>query len=98
MGAEKNVQALVSQSLRSRIMVSFALCAVAESEIHGEEWERAVQTIATIRQLVSEINLLIIEPHPIPVSTIREAGELAAELESRIQAIEAAIGPRKRYH
>ena len=95
MTSADNVQALVGKSLRNRIMVTYALCAVAESQAHGGEAATTLNTLKAIRGLIGEINILMSEPNGrISASTIREAGELATELEARTQAIEAAIGSK----
>ena len=93
MDSTENVHTLVAQSLRRRIMVTYALCAIAESDAQDGNWERAAQTVKAIRRLIAEINVLIFEPiDRIPAGTIHEAGELLAELENRTQSIEESIG------
>lgn len=95
MGAGENVQALVSRSLRSRVMVSCALCAVAEGEMRDGQLERALKTVQMVRKLIAEMALLVSEPNTISPNAIREAGEMLGELESRIATVEAGIGPGK---
>lgn len=75
-------------------MVSFALCAVAESQVHAGELHNAVGTVKSIRSLMNEVSLLLSEPVHLSPSAIHEAAELLAELESRTQAIESAM-PRR---
>lgn len=87
----ENIQALASQSLRSRIMVSYALCAVAESEIHNGEIQRAEETVKRVRSLLAEALLLVSGTSVSSVSVIREAAEMLAELEDRLSKIEASI-------
>ena len=94
MSSAENVQALVNQTLRNRIMVTYALCAVAEGEVYAGELQRTLRTVKAIRRLLAEINVLICGPSErVSPSSIREAGELLAELENRTQAIEASLGP-----
>lgn len=92
MEAGEDAPGLVSRPLRSRVMVCYALCAVAESEIQDGNPERARKTIETVRKLIAEIAALVSEPSPISSSAIRDAGELLAELESRVASLEAGIG------
>jgi hypothetical protein len=91
---DTDVQALVSRSLRNRVMVAYALCAMAEAEAHDGHLNRALQTVVAVRQLMAEIRILIGEPNTMSSSAVREAADLFAELETRIDAIEAAMGPR----
>ncbi|MGB7135024.1 MAG: hypothetical protein WBD46_07035 [Acidobacteriaceae bacterium] len=92
MGTSENVQALISRSLRSRVMVAYALCAVAEGEMRDGQLERALKTIQAVRKLIAEIAMLVSEPNTTAPNAIREAGEMLGELESRIASVEAAIG------
>ncbi len=79
MSSTESVQALIGRSLRTRIMVTYALCAVAESQAHAGETANTLNTLKAIRSMIGEINLLVSNPNGrIPASTIREAGELAA--------------------
>ncbi len=99
MGSTESTQALINQSLRSRIMATYALCAVAEDEIHASQLERPLQTVKAIRRMLSDINVLVYgSPNRLCASTIHEAAEMLAELENRTQAIEVAIGSSPRYH
>jgi uncharacterized membrane protein len=92
MGAGDDTQAMVSRSLRSRIMVAYALCAIAESEIQDGDLQRALKTTETVRKLIAEIALLVSDPNTISPSLIRETAEMLAELESRVVSVEAALG------
>ena len=67
-------------------MISYALCAVAESEIHDGDSGRALRTIQRVRKL------FVSEPNTISPSLIRDTGEMLAELERRIVHVETAIG------
>jgi hypothetical protein len=99
MGSTENVQALINQALRGRIMATYALCAVAEGEVYAGQLERTVQTVKAIRRMLSDINVLVCGPSDrLCISTIHEAAEMLADLENRTQAIEQAIGPPPRYH
>lgn len=92
MSAAEKVRLLVASSVRNRIMVCYALCAVAEGEIHEGDLSRASQTTRAIRSVMAEVALLISDPNTISPGVMRETAELVAELESRILGIEAAIG------
>lgn len=99
MSTGENIQALISQTLRNRIMATYALCAVAESEVHAGELERACQTVKAIRRMLSDINILVCTPADRPCSSaIHEAAEMLAELENRTQTIEQSIGPSRQFH
>lgn len=99
MGSTENVQAQINQAVRSRIMATYALCAIAEDEVYAGQLERTVQTVKAIRRMLSDINVLVCGPRDrLCVSTIHEAAEMLAELENRTQAIEQAIGPPSRFH
>lgn len=91
----EHVQALVSEPLRSRVMVASALSAIAESEARDGDVNRAWQTALTVRQLMSEIRTRLGEPNALSTSAVREAADLFAELEGRIVAVEAALAPRR---
>ena len=99
MGSSENVQAIINQSLRSRIMATYALCAVAEDEIHAGKSDRTLQTVKALRRMLSDINVLVCGPTDrLSLSVIHEAADMLAELENRTQAIEQAIGPPPRFH
>jgi hypothetical protein len=91
---DQDVQALVSKSLRSRVMVTYALCAIAEDQAQHGNLKRALKTALTVRYLMAEIGILVREPVTPSSSAVREAADLFAELESRIDAIEGSMGPR----
>ncbi len=78
-------------SLKTRIMTGYALCAIAESQIHAGELERAVKSVRAVRELVAEMNSLLDQPQQHSLSAIREARDTLVDLETRIQAVEAAI-------
>lgn len=98
MGSTENVQVLISQSLRSRFMATFALCAIAEDDVHTGRLERTIHTVKAIRRMLSDINVLVCGPDRLYAGTLHEAAEMLAELENRTQAIEQAIGPPHRFH
>ena len=98
MGRTESAHALITQSLKSRIMATYALCAIAEDDLNAGQLGKTPQTVQAIRRLLSDINVLICEPDHLCASTIQEAAEMLAELENRTQAIEQAIGPPLRLH
>jgi hypothetical protein len=99
MGGAGNVQALINQTLRSRILATYALCAVAEDEINAGQFNKTLQTVKAIRRMISDINVLACGPIDRPsLSDINEAADMLAELENRIQTIEQTIGPSPRFH
>jgi len=91
---DQDVQVLVSKSLRSRVMVAYALCAIAGDEAQDGHLNRALQTVSVVRQLMAEIRILVSEPNTLSSSAVQEAADLFAALESRSDAVEAAMGPR----
>jgi len=91
MGNTDNAKALINQTLRSRIMVTYALCAVAESEVHAGQLESSLQIVKTIRRMLSDINVLVSGPMDrLSLRTIHEAAEMLSELEIRTQANRAS--------
>ena len=84
-------QMSADKSLKARMMTGYALCAIAESQIHAGELERALKSIRAIREMVAEMNSLLDEPREYSLSAIREAKDTLADLETRLQAAEAAI-------
>ena len=92
MDSAEKVQCLLGVAMRSRIMISFAQCSVAERHLRTGREDDAVKTIGTIRDHIQQINVLLDGPQ-IPSSTaIREAAEMVAELETRFAKVEASIG------
>ena len=77
------------EAIRSRIMTSHALCAIAESEVHAGEMKMATGTISNTRKLIREIDALI--GTGMSVSAAHELAELLRELDHRLRNIEAAI-------
>jgi hypothetical protein len=99
MGSTENVLVLINQSLRSRIMATYALCAIAEDEINAGQLDRTLQMVKAIRRMLSDINVLVCGPtERLSLSVIHEAADMLAELENRTQAIEQAVGPPPRFH
>jgi hypothetical protein len=83
-----------SGSLHSRGTAVHALCAIAESEIHDGQLERAAITLNAIRRLVKEVITLANDPFITSApGAVREVSELLADLESRIQQVEAKFPP-----
>jgi hypothetical protein len=49
-------------------MVCYGLCAIAETEVHAGQVERAAGTVAAISNILHEINLLVADdPRQVPV-------------------------------
>lgn len=80
-------------ALKTRIMTGYALCAIAESQVHAGELERALRSIRAIREVVAEMTTLLSEPRQHSHIAIREAKDTLIDLETRIQAVEAALPP-----
>jgi hypothetical protein len=87
----ENVQAMVMGSLCHRIMVSHALCAIAESEIRDGDLGRAIKTMETVQDLIADVALLLSNPNGLSPGAIREAVELLGELDGQVASVEAAI-------
>jgi hypothetical protein len=93
MSSAESVRALVAKSLTNRIMVCYALCAIAEGELNDGDRDSTGQTLKAVRQLLVEITILVGGPEATSRNTIRGAIELLSELESLAQRIETAIRP-----
>jgi hypothetical protein len=60
-------------------MVCYGLCAIAETEVHAGQVERAAGTVAAISNILHEINLLVADdPRQVPV---RDLKKMLAELD-----------------
>lgn len=84
---------LAGSSLKTRIMTGFAVCAIAESHVRAGELERALKSIRVIREMIAEMTGLLDAPQQYSHSAIREARDTLVDLETRIQAVEAALPP-----
>ena len=92
MSTAKKIGALVAKSLHSRLMVSYSLCSVAESEIRDGQATRAMNTLKTIRVLIGEIEMLTASPDSeSSITERREGEELLEEVRKRAGLIETAI-------
>ncbi|HEY1759441.1 MAG TPA: hypothetical protein VGG72_28975 [Bryobacteraceae bacterium] len=76
-----SIQALAEKTLRSRIMVCYGLCAIAESEVHAGQIARATGSIQAIRQVLRDINLLTTDPRTLSEEPIRNLNEMLEELD-----------------
>jgi site-specific recombinase XerC len=52
MSAAENAQTLVNRNVRSRIVVCYGLCAIAETEVRAGQVERAAGTASTATLLL----------------------------------------------
>lgn len=77
-------------ALRTRVMIAYALCSVAVSEVHAGELEAAGETVRGIRGIIGEINAAL-DVQTVSASTVRELAEFSRELEHTTRNIEAAI-------
>lgn len=68
----------MDRSIRSRIMVCYGLCAIAHSEVHSRQLERATGTLEAIRKNLQEINLLT---SPETTNALPELREMLGELD-----------------
>ena len=71
------------EALRATVMVSHALAAIAESEIHAGQFETASQTIANVRRSIADANSLF-DP-AMSTSEAHELGEILRELDHRLR-------------
>jgi hypothetical protein len=77
------------EAIRSRVMVSHALCAIAESELHAGEMTMAAGTISSARILIQEINALV--GPGMSGGAADELAEFLRELDHRLRNIDTAI-------
>jgi hypothetical protein len=91
---DDEVRALVGNPLRSRAMIAYALCVIAEEQIHARQQVRASETIRSVREIIAGISKQIDEDTSrIPLGDVREAQELLCGVDERIVAIEALVIP-----
>lgn len=81
----------IADAIRTRVMVSHALCAIAESETHAGETTKAQETVRAIRGIIRELGLDVEEQ--LPASAVRELIDFCYELEKGIGKIEAVMKP-----
>jgi len=91
MGNADDARAQSAESLRSRVMTAYALCAIAESDLHAGEINRATQTAKTVRELIEEINRLASDVSQLSSSALRDLSEFSTELERRVQKIDGTL-------
>ncbi len=91
MSAAEYLQAPTGKDIRSRVMVCSGLCAIARSEVHAMQIERASGTLAAIRQILQETNLLIAEPCNLPGDQVRDLKDMVDELDRLTWDIGRAI-------
>jgi hypothetical protein len=89
-GGSDERKASTAEELRSQIMISFALCALAESEIHAGRYDRAVIHLARSQVAATEI-LDRIGGGTVSLSAAYELLELMWEAHHRARSIESAI-------
>jgi hypothetical protein len=89
--AVENLQQLTERSIRSRVLVCYGLCAVANSEVKVGQFERATGTVQAVRKNLEEINLLTAEPQNILGAPIRNLKEMLDELDHWAWKIGRAI-------
>ena len=89
--AAENIQALAEKTLRSRIMVCYGLCAIAESEVHAKQIARATGTVEAIRRILADINLLATDPLALSETPVRNLKEMLDDLDHWTWRIGRAI-------
>jgi hypothetical protein len=90
-----DVRNLVGKPLRSRAMIAYALCVIAEEEMRAGRQMKALETISLIRRIVADISVqLDSDTSARPISDVRGAQELMSGVDERLNAIEALLGPR----
>jgi ATP/maltotriose-dependent transcriptional regulator MalT len=97
MNVPVNMQRLLGQSLRSRVMSCHALCAIAESDVGAGQLDRAVKTVQSIRRLLGEISALTTEPDRISSTTALQLSGLLLERDGRTTKIEALLRKSGQY-
>jgi len=84
--------AMIGNALRSRALMTNALCAVAEEEIYAGRLAGAEETVRSVRRLLADIDLLLSgdTPHLAP-GTLSEVSDLLAGLNDRIGTLELRL-------
>lgn len=90
-----NSQKLRIETIRNRIMVGHALCAIAESHLHAQMRQEAHDLLLRIREENAKINHLLSEVQPISRSEKSELAEMLLELRERTLKIEAMARPKE---
>jgi hypothetical protein len=90
---DDHVRALVQRPLRSRAMIAYALCLIAEEEIHAGRPIKACETINSVRRIVEDIWMQLGgDTSRMPIGDAREAEEVLCDVDQRLRAIEALFG------
>jgi hypothetical protein len=89
-----DVRTLAGKRLTSRAMIAFALCQIAEEELHAGQQMRAWETISSVRRITADIERQISgDASALPLGDLREAAELLCGVDERLEAIEAFFAP-----
>jgi hypothetical protein len=89
------VRNLVGKPLRSRAMISYALCVIAEEEMTAGRPVKALETISMVRRIVADISFQLDgDACAMPIADVRGAEELLCEVDEQLSAIEILLSPR----
>jgi len=88
MNSANDVQVLLE---RQRVLVSQALCTVAEAGLYMHKSRHAFETLRTIRRLIGEISVLTGETRRISSSALSKLAELLSKLETGLKQYEVLL-------
>jgi hypothetical protein len=92
--ADYDIRSLIGKPLRSRAMVAYALCAIAEEELRAGTPARALETIKAVREITAGMSMQLSgDTSAMSVAEIREAKELLTGVDARLEAIAALVSP-----
>jgi|HubBroStandDraft_4_1064222.scaffolds.fasta_scaffold1302827_1 hypothetical protein len=76
---------------RQRVLVSQALCTVAEADFYTHNSRQAFETLQTIQRLVGEINVLTVVSRRISSGGLSKLAELLSKLETGLKQYEVQL-------
>jgi hypothetical protein len=82
---------LREETLRTRIMVADALCAIAQSAAHGGMSDRAVENLVHVRHILAEVSVYANDVNRIPADAAEELLGFVRELHERAQEMESVL-------
>ena len=77
--------------LRTRVMVAYALCAIAESELHARQITMAGRTVDAINRIIQEVVASVHHPGHLSPDTAQTLDGFRSELDHRARNIAMAI-------
>jgi hypothetical protein len=90
-GKPEMVEDLRAETVRTRVMVGHALCAIAGSAAQGGMVDRALQNLVTARHILEEVRVYASDGDGMPEEAVRELLGFVRELRQRAQEMEQAL-------